>query len=59
MMEMAPAADLTLLCGGVVAHNPIVVDIFKERVSGEVIVPPHPQLTGAYGAALFARESSG
>ena len=25
----------------------------------EVIVPPHPQLTGAYGAALIARESLG
>ena len=57
VMEMIPLVDLVLLCGGVVAYNPIVVDIFKERVSGEVIVPPHPQLTGAYGAALFARES--
>jgi len=59
VMEMVPLADLVMLCGGVVAHNPVVVDIFKARISGEVIVPPHPQLTGAYGAALIARESLG
>lgn len=59
VMEMVPFADLVMLCGGVVAHNPVVVDIFKARVSCEVIVPPHPQLTGAYGAALIARESLG
>lgn len=59
VMEMIPLADLVMLCGGVVAYNPVVVDIFKARVSGEVIVPPYPQLTGAYGAALIARESLG
>jgi (R)-2-hydroxyacyl-CoA dehydratese activating ATPase len=59
VMEMIPLADTVLLCGGVVEYFPIVVDIFKERISGEVIVPPHPQLTGAYGAALFARELVG
>ncbi len=56
VMEMVLLPDFTILCGGVVAHNSIVVDIFRERVTGEVAVPPFPQLTGAYGAALFARE---
>ena len=59
VMEMIPLADTVLLCGGVVEYFPIVADIFKGRISGEVIVPPHPQLTGAYGAALFARELAG
>ena len=59
VMEMLPLDDTVLLCGGVVEYFPIVVDIFKKRVTGEVIVPPHPQLTGAYGAALFARELAG
>ena len=59
VMEMIPLADTVLLCGGVVEYFPIVADIFKERISGEVIVPPHPQLTGAYGAALFARQLAG
>jgi activator of 2-hydroxyglutaryl-CoA dehydratase len=57
VMEMIPLADTVLICGGVVEYFPIVAEIFREKVSGEVIVPPHPQLTGAFGAALFARES--
>jgi predicted CoA-substrate-specific enzyme activase len=56
VLEMIPLADTILLCGGVVAWFPIVAEIFREQVTGEVIVPPHPQLTGAFGAALFARE---
>jgi len=59
VMEMIPLVDTVLLCGGVVEYFPIVADIFKARISGEVIVPPHPQLTGAYGAALFARQLAG
>ncbi len=59
VMEMLPLTTPVVLCGGVVAHNHIMVDIFKERVSGEVVLPPNPQLTGALGAALFARESTG
>lgn len=59
VMEMIPIADTVLLSGGVVEYFPIVADVFKARISGEVIVPPHPQLTGAYGAALFARQLSG
>jgi (R)-2-hydroxyacyl-CoA dehydratese activating ATPase len=58
VMEMIPLADTVLICGGVVEYFPIVAEIFREKVSGEVIVPPHPQLTGAFGAALFARESA-
>ena len=58
VMEMLPPSDTILLSGGVVEYNPIVADIFKERVHAAIIVPPHPQLTGAYGAALFAKELS-
>ncbi len=56
VMEMIHFEGRVLLCGGVVEYYPFIADLFKERISGEVIVPPHPQLTGAYGAALFARE---
>jgi activator of 2-hydroxyglutaryl-CoA dehydratase len=59
IIEMIPLADTVLLCGGVVAYFPIVADIFQEQVAGEVIVPLYPQLTGAFGAALFARETDG
>jgi predicted CoA-substrate-specific enzyme activase len=56
VMEILPLTGTVLLCGGVVEYNPIIADIFRERITGEVIVPPHPQLVGAYGAALFSRE---
>lgn len=59
VMEMAPLENRVLLCGGVVEYYPFIADLFKARISGEVIVPPHPQLTGAYGAALLALESVG
>ena len=58
IIEMIPLADTIVLCGGVVAYFPIIADIFREQVTGEVIVPPYPQLTGAFGAALFAREAA-
>lgn len=59
VMEMIPVADPLALCGGVVQYFPVIADIFRERISGEVIVLPHPQLTGAFGAALFARQEAG
>ena len=55
VLEMIPLSGTVLLCGGVVEYYPLIADLFRERISGEVIVPPDPQLTGAYGAALFAR----
>jgi predicted CoA-substrate-specific enzyme activase len=58
VMEMVPLADPVVLCGGVVEYFPVIADIFRARINGEVIVPPHPQLTGAFGAALFALESA-
>lgn len=45
--------------GGVVAHHPTLVAILAEQLRAEVIVPPHPQEMGAFGAALAAREGTG
>lgn len=45
-----------VLTGGVVAHNPTVARLLEQRTGHEVVVPPLPQLTGALGAALVARE---
>ena len=56
LIEMIPFEGPVLLCGGVVTYYPFIADILSDRISGEVIVPQMPQLTGAYGAALFARE---
>ncbi len=56
IMEMTLIEGAVLMCGGVVEYFPIVAELFEKRINGKVIVPPKPQLTGAYGAALFARE---
>ncbi len=42
-----------LLSGGVV-KNPAIRKVIADETKEEVFVPEHPQLMGAYGAALFA-----
>jgi len=55
--EMDPLEGDIVMSGGVVAHNPFFVTMFEERLGKKVFVPPLPQLTGAFGAALFAQET--
>ena len=43
--------------GGVVAHNPFMVKMTEEMIGRKILVPEHPQLTGAIGAALYASEA--
>jgi len=45
-----------LMLSGGVAHNPAVRVMLAAATGEEVIVPEHPQLMGAYGAALLALE---
>ncbi len=45
-----------ILTGGVVAHNPTIVEIFEQEIGKPVSVPPSPQLFVALGAALYALE---
>ncbi len=52
--EMDRLDGKVVLTGGVVAHNPTTAEIFADKIGGEVKVPPHPQFTGALGAALTA-----
>lgn len=44
--------------GGVVAHHPTMVALLTESLHTDVIVPPHPQEMGAFGAALAARDGA-
>jgi predicted CoA-substrate-specific enzyme activase len=46
-----------VMTGGV-AQNRAAVHFLAEALNADVGVPEHPQLTGAYGAALLALESS-
>jgi len=54
--EMASFAGTVVATGGVVAHNPIVVEILGEAIGREVKTPPDPQFAGAFGAALYAAD---
>ena len=52
--EMDRLDGEVVLTGGVVAHNPTIAQIFNEMLGKPVKVPPDPQFTGAFGAALTA-----
>ena len=57
VLEMDSLADNIVMTGGVVAHNPFLVEMTGELLHRKLLVPEHPQLTGAVGAALYAIEA--
>jgi len=58
VLEMDSMTEKVVMTGGVVAHNPYLVTMTEEQIGRSILVPPHPQLTGAVGAALYAAETS-
>lgn len=56
MLEMDPLVGEVVMTGGVVAHNPLIVELVSQALGRPVLVPDHPQHTGALGAALIAQE---
>ncbi|MEE9443573.1 MAG: acyl-CoA dehydratase activase [candidate division Zixibacteria bacterium] len=59
VLEMDTMDGNIVMSGGVIAHNPYLVKMFEERIGQKVYVPPHPQLTGAFGAALYSINGKG
>lgn len=59
VLEMDSMTENVVMTGGVVAHNPYLVKMAEEMVGRQVLVPEHPQLTGAIGAALYAMNIAG
>lgn len=59
VLEMDSMTENVVMTGGVVAHNPYLIKMAEEMVGRQVLVPEHPQLTGAIGAALYAMDSAG
>jgi (R)-2-hydroxyacyl-CoA dehydratese activating ATPase len=55
VLEMDPLLGEVVLTGGVVAHHGTIAAILRAEIGREVTVPPHPQHTGALGAALLAK----
>ena len=56
IMEMDYFSEKVVMTGGVVAHNPYLVEMTAEMIKREILVPGLPQLSGALGAALYAME---
>ena len=56
VLEMDLLSERVVMTGGVVAFNPYLVRMVEEIIQRPVLVPPYAQLTGAWGAALFAQE---
>jgi predicted CoA-substrate-specific enzyme activase len=57
VIEMDTLDGTVVMTGGVVAYNDIILKILAKHVGNKVLIPPYPQLTGAFGAALFAKEA--
>lgn len=58
IIEMDTFTDAPVMSGGVAAHNPVLVEMLSQELGREVLLPPRPQLIGAFGAALFARDEA-
>ena len=56
ILEMDPLAGEVVMTGGVVAHNPVLVELVSAALGRTVLVPEYAQFTGALGAALIARD---
>jgi (R)-2-hydroxyacyl-CoA dehydratese activating ATPase len=54
VLEMDSLTEKVVMTGGVVAHNPFLVNMTEEIIGRKILVPEYPQFTGAIGAALFA-----
>ena len=58
IVEMDTLTDRVIMTGGVVAYNAIVATLLSMRTGIVVEIAPHPQEMGAFGAALYAEETS-
>ena len=56
VLEMDALTEKVVMTGGVAAHNPYLIELAEAQIGRNVWTPPLPQLTGALGAALYARE---
>ena len=54
VLEMDSITEQVVMTGGVVAHNPYIVEMAEEMTGKSILRPEFPQLVGAVGAALYA-----
>ena len=58
-MSRREGSEPDLVLTGGVARNVGVVQALREQLQMDVAVPEHPEIAGALGAALLAREPAG
>lgn len=58
VVEMDSMTADVVMTGGVVAHNPTLIKMAQEIIGRKILVPQHPQFTGAIGAALYAMDAA-
>lgn len=58
VVEMDVLQGTIVATGGVFGHHRTMVHLLEEALGRAVIVPPHPQEMGAFGAALAARDGT-
>ncbi len=56
VLEMDSPTERVVMTGGVVAHNRYLVEMAEGMLGRGVLLPEHPHLAGAVGAALYAME---
>jgi predicted CoA-substrate-specific enzyme activase len=56
VIEMDPLEGTIVMTGGVITYNDIILKILANLIGKEILTPPNPQLNGAYGAAIYAKE---
>jgi predicted CoA-substrate-specific enzyme activase len=56
VLEMDSTTERVVMTGGVVAHNPFIVEMTGEMIGRPVLLSGFPQLAGAIGAAFYAME---
>jgi predicted CoA-substrate-specific enzyme activase len=59
VLEMDSPTERVVMTGGVVAHNPYIVEMAEEMIGRSILLPELPQLAGAIGAALYALDDKG
>lgn len=57
VIEMDTLEGKVVVTGGVIEYNDYLLNVLSKSVGKEIHTPPHPQLIGAFGAALFAKEA--
>jgi predicted CoA-substrate-specific enzyme activase len=58
IVEMDCVEGTLVTTGGVVAHNPFLARMLGQTFSTEAFIAPDAQYIGAFGAALFAKETT-